>query len=105
MARARVAVIGAGFIGEEHLNALLGHEQFEIVGICDQSPAPVAARSQQSSVPVYDDHTALLEQAFADHITICTPHYSYSSIAIDAMSRGVHALVEKPFTVSASAVT
>lgn len=103
MARARVAVIGVGFIGEEHLKALHGHGQFEIVGICDQSPALAAARSQQFSVPVYDDHTALLEQARPDYVTICTPHYSHASIAIDAMSRGAHALVEKPFTVSASA--
>ena len=44
-----------------------------------------------------------MEEARPDYVTICTPHFSHTSFAIEAMRRGIHVLVEKPLTVSASA--
>ena len=103
MARLRVGVVGAGFIGQEHLKAVGGHDGFELVGLSEQSPALAQARSEEFGVPAYEGHLALIKEARPDYIAICTPHYSHTQIAIDAMQRGVHALVEKPLTVSAAA--
>ena len=103
MSKTTVGVIGLGFIGEKHLSALQGHERLQAVGITDQSADLLAARAKQFAVTPYANHIELLEQAKPDYIMICTPHFSHTDIAIDAMRRGASALVEKPFTVSASA--
>lgn len=103
MSKARTGIIGVGFIGEEHLKALQAHESVEVVGITDQSADLAAARSGQYGVPTFPTPIELMEKARPDYVTVCTPHFSHTGLAIDAMHRGIHALVEKPFTVSASA--
>lgn len=103
MTKVKTGIIGVGFIGEEHLKALRAHESVEVIGIADQSTDLAAARSRQYGIPFYTNPIALMEEARPDYVTICTPHFSHTSFAIEAMRRGIHALVEKPLTVSASA--
>ena len=102
MTRATVGIIGVGVIGEEHLKALQGHQAAEVVGITDFSPALAEARSRQFGVPCFESCEALIKAARPDYVTVCTPHYGHTEVAILAMRHGVHALVEKPLTVSAS---
>ena len=75
----RVAVIGPGTVSVVHLAAIdkLGAD---LVGVCD------AGR----------DHRAFLDEVRPDVVHICTPHDRHVPIAVDALERGVHVLLEKP---------
>ena len=92
MTKVKTGIIGVGFIGEEHLKALRAHESVEVIGIADQSTDLAAARSRQYGIPFYTNPIALMEEARPDYVTICTPHFSHTSFAIEAMRRGIHAL-------------
>ncbi len=104
MAETRVGIIGVGVVGEQHLLALRDHAEIRVVGIADQSDELRSARAREFDMPAYASPTELLEMSRPDYVTVCTPHYSHTDIAVEAMRRGVHVLVEKPFAVSASRV-
>ncbi|MFI6262742.1 Gfo/Idh/MocA family protein [Micromonospora sp. NPDC051006] len=84
---ATAAVIGCGDVSVVHLAAIerLG---VELVGVCDPEPgrAPTG----------YVNHRDLLDDLRPDVVHICTPHDQHVPIAIDALERGVHVLLEKP---------
>ena len=46
--------------------------------------------------PFYDDYLTMLESGDIDAVVTCIPHYLHPQAGIDALQRGVHALVEKP---------
>ncbi|GIM94697.1 Gfo/Idh/MocA family protein [Paractinoplanes toevensis] len=83
----RVAVIGCGTVSVVHLAAIetIGAE---LVGVCDIDPARAPGG--------YRDHRAMLDELRPDVVHICTPHDQHVPVAIDALERGAHVLLEKP---------
>ncbi len=65
--------------------------------VADTDPAALAkAAERHPRVPGYDDHLTMLDSGDVDAVVTCVPHYLHPQLAIDALQRGVHALVEKP---------
>ena len=83
----RVAVIGCGDVSVVHLAAIdkLG---LDLVGVCDPDPARAPGGRR--------DHRALLDELRPDVVHVCTPHDQHVPVAIDALERGAHVLLEKP---------
>ncbi len=100
---AKVGVIGTGVIGKTHLAALHGQPDFQIVGLADTDPAALQKAGAQYPYPRFADAESLFAQGQPDYVVICTPHFSHAPLATAAMERGIHALVEKPFAIQASA--
>jgi len=50
-------------------------------------------------VKVYAESGALIRSGEVEAVLIATPHYSHTSIGIDALENGLHVLVEKPISV------
>jgi predicted dehydrogenase len=50
-------------------------------------------------VKVFADSGALIRSGEVDAVLIATPHYSHTSIGIDALENGLHVVVEKPISV------
>lgn len=75
--RPRVAVVGHGDVSVVHLAAIekLGAE---LAGITTR------------------DHQRLFDRVRPDVVHICTPHDRHVPIALDALDRGIHVLLEKP---------
>jgi len=75
----RVALIGPGTVSVVHLAAIekLGAE---LVGVCDSAT----------------DYRAMLDDQRPDVVHICTPHDRHVPIALEALARGAHVLLEKP---------
>lgn len=84
---ATAAVIGCGDVSAVHLAAIerLG---IKLVGVCDTEPARAGNG--------YVNHCDLLDDLRPDVVHICTPHDQHVPIAIDALERGIHVLLEKP---------
>jgi UDP-N-acetyl-2-amino-2-deoxyglucuronate dehydrogenase len=83
----RVAVIGCGTVSVVH-RAAIEAIGAELVGVCDIDPA----RAPDG----YRDHRAMLDELRPEVVHICTPHDQHVPIAIDALDRGAHVLLEKP---------
>lgn len=100
----RVAVIGLGSFGQQHLSALL-QAGVEPVAVADPDPLAVARAAER--VPAaqrFADGLDLIEGAAVDAVTIATPGESHVDLALAAAGRGLHVLVEKPVASTLSEV-
>lgn len=104
-ARLRVAVIGCGDISALHFDALTGLEGVELVAVCDTDAGRLAAAVAEQGVCGFASVDELFDAAQAstmplDAVHVTTPHHEHASIAIAALERGIHVLLEKPLAHS-----
>jgi len=92
----RVAVIGCGDISALHLDAIAELPGADLAAVCDVDPERLAASVARHGVPGFGSHTELFDTVHPDVVHICTPHHLHASIAIDALERGIHVVLEKP---------
>jgi predicted dehydrogenase len=99
VSKIRVAAIGAGSWGRNHVRNLATLPEAELVAVCDLSEARRdAVRRQYPGVHVTADHSEALDRAEA--VVIATPATSHAQLALEAIERGMPVLVEKPFALS-----
>lgn len=94
-----VGIVGAGAILPHHLEAIRLQDRFEIVGVCDRDPARLAAAVSSIGCPGYAEWRALLERV-PDVLVVLLPHHLHASVAMAALARGCHVVVEKPMAGS-----
>ncbi len=97
-----MGVVGAGKITiKRHLHSLTRIKNVELVAICDKQISLAKEAGTKLGVPaVFDDLDEMLSKESLDAVDICTPPLTHSPLAIKAMSRGCHVLVEKPMATS-----
>jgi predicted dehydrogenase len=78
----------------------------KLTAIADVSPVARdwAENNLPDSVQRFDDALSMLDSGAVDAVMIATPHYFHPVYAIEALNRGLHALVEKPAGVYAKQV-
>lgn len=106
--RVRVGVIGLGVRGQQHLGHYLSLPNVEVAAVCDLREEFVrrAARDARpaggKSVNGATDYRRLLDMADLDAVSIAVPRRLRASVAADTVRAGKHALLEKPFSATAS---
>ena len=99
MNKIRLGIIGFGTQGGAYTEFIADGrvKNMEIGGICDISPEKKAlAKKANPDVPFYDNYVEMLESGNVDAIVTCVPHYLHPEMAIEALKRDIHTLVEKP---------
>ncbi|GAB3807188.1 Gfo/Idh/MocA family oxidoreductase [Humibacter antri] len=97
--KVRLGIIGLGTQGGMYAKFIAEGlvPNMTIGAIADIDPVKKdEARKKYPEVPFYDDYIALLERGDVDAVVTTVPHYLHPEMGIAALSRGVHALVEKP---------
>jgi predicted dehydrogenase len=87
-------VIGAGFAGGAHVDAVRRVPGVELVGIAASSAGRSAEAAEELGVPAFGSIDAVLETANAVHN--CTPNDLHASLGVRAVEAGAHLLSEKP---------
>lgn len=95
----KLAVIGAGLIGQRHLELVQADRDCQLIAICDPNPS-AAAIAQQYGVPFYQEYASLLRECRFDGAIIATPTDLHTEIGIACAEHGVHILVEKPIAAT-----
>ncbi len=96
----RVGVIGVGSMGKNHVRVY--SEIAELVGVTDVMKESSRTVAEKFGVRSFETPEELLSHV--DAVSICTPTSEHLKVAKLAIEKGVHLLVEKPFTgASASA--
>lgn len=91
------AIVGCGRISANHIEALRQHTgRAELVAVCDNSPAALAAAVAKTGVEGFESLDALLAGSDADVVVLATPSGLHSRQAIRAAQAGRHVLTEKP---------
>lgn len=99
MRRVKVAVIGAGTWGRNHVRTLAGLAEAELVSVCDLSDRRrEEVKRQYPGVLVTGDLEAAMRPAEA--AVIAASAGSHASLCRAAIERRLPVLVEKPFTLS-----
>ncbi|MEA4915545.1 MAG: Gfo/Idh/MocA family oxidoreductase [Christensenella sp.] len=97
MKQFRVCIVGSGFVGAAHIEALRRLGNVEILAVCNRHGSQ--EKADALFVPKgYDDYRQMLEIERPDVVHICTPNDSHYEIAMFAMERGMHVICEKPMT-------
>jgi predicted dehydrogenase len=94
VANLRVAVVGAGSFGKNHLRVIQNSPHAELAGVLDLNTARAAEVAAPYGCPVFDS----LEQlaAGSDAAVIATPTVAHSEIGCRLMELGLDIMVEKP---------
>jgi predicted dehydrogenase len=101
MKKMRAGVIGVGFIGAAHIEALRRLGFVDVVALSDAQDAEKKAEALY--VPKgYADYKEMIDRENLDAIHICTPNSMHYEMAMYAMEKGVHVICEKPMTVTAA---
>ena len=94
----RVAVIGAGHLGQYHARKYWEAPGSKLVAVADVSAERAALIAQRHDVPSYTDYRQVLDQV--DAVSIAVPAAAHHAIATDCLNAGKHVLLEKPITVT-----
>src|SRR5919202_3732810 len=97
----RAAVVGTGFIGVVHAEALrrLG---VEVVGVVGSSPERARAKAAQAPLPEpYESFEVMLADGRVDVVHLATPNHLHHPQAKAALEAGKHVVCEKPLALTA----
>ncbi len=95
----RFAVIGMGNIGKRHAHHIIQHPNASLVAVCDIDPnqyKPFLSGSIEGFSHIDD----LFAKSNIDVLNVCTPNYLHHSHSVDALTKGVHVVCEKPMALS-----
>jgi predicted dehydrogenase len=100
-ARPRAAIIGTGFMGRVHLEALRRLGFVDVVAVAGSSKEKARALADAFGVQhAAADYHDLLREPSVDAVHICTPNASHFPMASAALEAGKHVLCEKPLAMS-----
>jgi len=103
MAKLKVGIIGVGFVGEAHIEALrrLSSIDIEIKAAAASSLESSKKAAEKLKVPnYYADYQKMLAEEDLDIIHNCTPNYLHFPINKAFMEAGVHVFSEKPLVLN-----
>lgn len=97
----KVGIIGAGTISKSHLDAYTANPDVQVAAIADLNEALAKERAEEYSIQhYYTDYKRILEDERIDAVSIVTPTFTHTNIAVEALKSGKHVLCEKPPALS-----
>lgn len=102
----RIAVIGGGFIGKQHIEAIRRIPGTEVVALSERNPEAARKLTEELCIPTwYTDYKEMLEQEKPDVVHICTPNNTHFQISKDVIESGAYAYCEKPLGMDSKETT
>jgi predicted dehydrogenase len=98
MKELRLGIIGLGNMGRVHAASVLAGNipRCRLTAVCDANAKSLSSYGEAARFSVVSE---LLRSDAVDAVLIATPHYSHTTIGIEALRAGLHVLVEKPISV------
>lgn len=94
--RLRAGVVGLGYFGRFHAKHYAAHPQAELTAVVDIHPERAAEIAREyGGEPLTDFHDLIGK---VDVVSVAVPTSRHYEVASALLSRGIHALVEKPIT-------
>lgn len=96
MNRIKVAVVGTGFIGPAHVEALRRLPNIEVAALCEATIELAEEKANAMGIPRFYIFDELLKQDDITAIHICTPNFLHFQQSKAALEAGKHVICEKP---------
>ena len=105
MTPVRLGVIGCGVIGPTHIAAAVESPLLEVVAVADLIEERARSAAERSSVPrTYREGADLLEDPDVEAVVLAFPAQKRTELALRALARGKHVLIEKPIAMNSDEV-
>ncbi len=96
-----VGIIGTGFIGPVHIQALRRMPFVKVAAIAENSEELARSKAEALGIAAYyGDYRKLLADPGIDAVHICSPNFLHYEMAKACLSAGKHVVCEKPLAVS-----
>ncbi len=92
--RLRVAVLGAGRMGQFHLKHLARSKAAALIGVLDANPEQARLAARKFRTEAFTDSARL--RGLLDAVIVATPTPSHYEVARQFLGQGVSCLIEKP---------
>lgn len=95
----RLGIIGLGAQGGMYATFITDGlvPSMAVAAIADTDEAVrTKAAGLYPEAAIFDDYIAMLESGTVDAVITCVPHFLHPEMAIEALNRDIHVLVEKP---------
>src|SRR5688572_31739097 len=99
MDRLRIGVIGLGWFGEIHCEAIIGVPNLELAALCTRTESRLGELAKKFGVnKTFTDYRKLLADPEIDAVSIVTMWDQHTEPAVAALEAGKHVFLEKPIT-------
>lgn len=95
-----VAILGYGYMGGMHLDALRLIEDAPVRGVWGRDPSSTKEFAKRHGIKAYASLDDVLRDEEVRAVDICTPSHTHADFSIKALDAGKHVLVEKPLALS-----
>jgi len=102
MTKTKVALLGAGFIGDIHFES---YSRFvpdvEVVAVFSRSPVRAAEFAKKHHIPKhYQDLEKAILDSGCDVVDVCVPNFMHHKAVLIAANAGKHIIIEKPLAMT-----
>jgi myo-inositol 2-dehydrogenase / D-chiro-inositol 1-dehydrogenase len=95
----RIALVGAGRMGQVHLSALRSSDEIELAAIVEPAAA-IRSRLEDLGVPLYETPAELIADGTAEGVLIAAPSDRHAELVNAFAAAGFAVLCEKPIGVA-----
>jgi predicted dehydrogenase len=95
----KAAIVGTGFIGPAHLEALRRLPNVEVVALCEVNQELANEKAKVLGIPRAYTFDEMLKQDDIDVVHICTPNFLHFAQAKAVLESEKHVICEKPLAV------
>ena len=101
MHKINVAVIGCGYVANDHLKAWRKVHSARVVAVSDLNETLAKSTAEIWIIPhYYTSLSELIELGNIDLVDICTPPQTHRALAVQAMKAGFNVVIEKPMAMT-----
>ena len=97
-----MGLVGPGFVGAHHIDAVRRLGFVDVVALCDASADRALAKAEAFGVSrAYDSVAALASDPAVDVVHVATPNARHGRDVLAVLAAGKHVVCEKPLAISA----
>lgn len=94
----KVAVIGAGMMGKNHLKTYKTLSNFELVGVYDIFPQAAQTAAEMFGIKAFSSLEEVASEV--DAVSVVTTSVTHAEVGEFFLNKGIHCLIEKPLAAT-----
>jgi len=103
MKRIGMGIVGVGFVGPHHIDAVRRLGYVDVVAVADMSEQLAREKANQLNVPkAYGSYEALIADPDIQVVHNATPNYLHYPVNVAVISKGKHIVCDKPLAMTAA---
>jgi predicted dehydrogenase len=103
MQKIKAGIIGTGFIGPAHVEALRRLGYVEVAAVAERGQELAQRKADELSIPkAYGDYKQLLADPDIQVVHNCTPNHLHFEVNRDILAAGKHVVSEKPLAMNST---